>query len=283
MTLTLEEAAELSAMLKSFISFFLIFDIVFFAALTAICIIGVKYFKSSSRLKESGEYLRYTIQGQEDERERIARELHDTVAQDLRWCAQAVGAAVSDDERNRVSSLLVKTLENVRALSYNLAPPDITRRNLAANVMDLCRSFQKRSGVALRLTVSEQLDLTYMTSEQSLNLYRIVQEALSNVEKHGQAQEVTLLMRGNVGEETRGMYLFVTDDGVGFESEALLKNPPKKHFGLTGMIERARLIGAKLQIDSHPGDGTQVSVFLALKPQTESVRVCDGGVCGGGL
>ncbi|WP_407425967.1 sensor histidine kinase [Treponema sp.] len=186
---------ELYAIIHSYTIFFLIFDVLFFASIVLVIFLAIKYLKSDQKLRTSDKYLRYTIQGQEEERARIARELHDTVAQDLRYC-RSLSLKLSDqDLQSDISKILDKSISEVRSMSYNLAPPDITKNDLCANVINLCNTFEEFSDIEIRLTIPENTDTSFLTKEENLNLYRIIQEALNNILKHAQADEVTVLLQ----------------------------------------------------------------------------------------
>ena len=148
-------------------------------------------------------------------------------------------------------------------MSYNLAPPDVIRNDITANVLNLAQNFKEHSDIEFRLTVPDILDSSFLTEEDNLNLYRIVQEALMNIIKHADASEVTLLVRNANGDEADGIYIFICDDGKGFDinENSKTRGSDGKHLGLVGMAERSEFINAKLEIDSHPGEGTQVTVI----------------------
>ena len=255
------EIAKLQGIVHQYTTFFIIFDAVFFITIILIILFAIQMLKSRKRLKSSNRYLRFTIKGQEEERARIARELHDTVAQDLRYCRN-LAEKFEGEEGQQISRLLEKSLSNVRNMSYNLAPPDVIRNDLSANVLNLAQNFREHSDVEFRLTIPDLLVSDYLDEEQNLNLYRIIQEALSNIIKHAEASEVTLLVRNENGDEPKGIYIFISDDGKGFDPQQVqARGTDGNHFGLAGMAERAELIGAKLIIDSHLGEGTQITVI----------------------
>ncbi len=257
-----EQIAQLQSIIHSYTIFFIIFDFVFFIVAVGAIILAIKFLKSKRTMLDSAEHLKFTIQGQEEERGRIARELHDTVAQDLRYCKSLAEKL----EEKELSSILEKSLIEVRSMSYNLAPPDITKNDLVANLVNLCQTFEERSGLDFRLTVTEGIDTYFLTQPENLNLYRIVQESLNNIIKHASASEVTVLIRNEIGSENRGIYIFITDDGKGFDVERRRKIAAEtKHFGLFGMTERARAIGAKLEISSEEGVGTQVTIIKEME------------------
>ena len=261
MVISEQEFERLQNVIHQYTTFFVIFDIVFFITIILVIIFAIQYMKSRKRLKNSSRYLRYAIKGQEEERSRIARELHDTIAQDLRYCRN-LSEKIEGENGVQISKLLEKSLSHVRNISYNLAPPDVIRNDLAANVLNLAQNFREHSKVEFRLAIPDQLDIDFLSEEQNLNLYRIIQEALANVIKHADASEVTLLLRNENGEEQKGIYIFICDDGKGFDPQQIkARGTDGNHFGLVGMAERAELIGAKIEIDSHEGEGTQITII----------------------
>ena len=267
-----QEIAKLQSIVHQYTTFFIVFDIVFFISIILIILFAIQVLKSRRKLKSSSRYLRFTIKGQEEERARIARELHDTVAQDLRYCRNL--SEKIDDKNDpklgkKLSKMLEQSLSYVRSMSYNLAPPDVIRNDIAANVMNLAQNFKEVAGVEIRFTMPEKLNTSFLSEEENLNLYRIVQETLMNIRKHAEASEVTVLLRNENGDEPEGLYIFISDDGKGFDvsDTANSRGTDGSHFGIVGMRERSDFIGAKFVIDSHPDEGTQVSI-VKLKQST---------------
>lgn len=260
-----QEIEKLQNIIQQYTTFFIIFDIVFFITIILIIIFAIQVLKSRRKLRSSNRYLRFTIKGQEEERGRIARELHDTVAQDLRYCRNL--SEKIDDKNDpmlgkKLSHMLEKSLSYVRSMSYNLAPPDVIRNDIAANVMNLAQNFKELADVEIRFTMPEKLDTDFLSEEENLNLYRIIQESLMNIRKHAEASEVTVLLRNANGDEPQGLYIFISDDGKGFDVDKYSESrgADGSHFGIVGMKERSDFIRAKLDIDSHPGEGTQISI-----------------------
>lgn len=253
------EIQRLHGIIHSYTVFFIIFDIVFFAIILGAVGLLIRYLKSQKRLRSSGDYLRYIIRGQEEERARVARELHDTIAQDLRYCRSLADKIGENDLREKLSGLLDKSVHEVRSMSYNLAPPDVTKNDLAANIMNLCQNFTEQSQVEFRMVTPEKADTSFLTKEENFNIYRIVQESLNNILKHAKAEEVTVLLRNEIGDEDKGLYIFITDDGIGFDARRNYVSG-NSHFGLLRMNQRAELIKAKLEISSEPGAGSQIKL-----------------------
>ena len=210
---------ELEAIIQRYTTYFLLFDIVFAIFLFGGVILLIHFAKSRKKLKESKEYLLFTIQGQEEERGRIAQELHDTVAQNLRYCKSLCETTEAAKNLPQIAAFLSKSMVEVRSISYNLAPPDITKNDFLLCVKNLCQEFSENSKIDLRLSILENTDASFLTKDEILNLYRIVQEALTNVLKHAEATEIVILVRNAKGEEGNGLYIFISDDGKGFDTE----------------------------------------------------------------
>jgi signal transduction histidine kinase len=197
-----------------------------------------------------------------EERQRIARELHDSVCQSLfsltlrmravELATERLDAAADPDGRLRASvgtarRLAHDTLAEMRGLVLELRPGALADLGLEQAVRQHAATVASREGLAVRVRGAPSDKLDDDTVE---NLYRIFQEALHNVVKHAGAHTVEVLLGGTVLE--------VADDGIGFDPSVHVPG----HLGLVGMTERARRIGAVLTIDSAPGDGTRLHVEL---------------------
>lgn len=205
------------------------------------------------------------IATQEDERRRIARELHDSTSQNLTSlivglrmmetnCAQCSSISKATDLRNVAS----KTLDEVHDLSMRLRPRVLDDLGLAAALERLTHEWQIR----YKIPVDAAIQLgERLPGEVETAIYRIVQETLTNIARHAQAKSASILV------ERRGdmVRTIVEDDGVGFD---LNTNHGERHLGLLGMRERAELLGGKLIIESAPERGT--SIFIEI-PLTQSV------------
>jgi len=200
------------------------------------------------------------------ERTRLAREIHDGLAQTLAFLklqsAQMQSALAQGDQvrlsrllqesRNALSEAYTETRQAIDNLRLN---PD---EGLLGWLEQAARSFEKATGMQVELTVqAEDFDLL---PEIQAQLVRIVQEALNNVRKHARAQTVRISLRC----WSKDWILEVTDDGQGFDPEDV---PLIAQYGLRGMRERAELIGGEFQITSQPNCGTTVRLFLPGQAQ----------------
>ena len=205
------------------------------------------------------------IAAEEQERARLAGELHDGVAQRLAATSFHLSAArewLADDpqaaavELTRAAALLELAGQETRSAVQALRPPLLDDLGLEAGLRALARDVP---GVDIDVDVDVDVDVAglAMSLEQQTALYRIAQEALNNVVKHAQAGKVTLRL---LCQETT-VVLEVIDDGVG-----LLPDGPQQTYGLRGMADRARLLDAQLDVIGRPGSGTTVRVAVPLGP-----------------
>ena len=256
---------QLEHIIQNYITFFIVFDILFFGMLFVSVLLLIRFLKSKKSLRDSNEYLLYTIHGQEEERSRIARELHDTIAQDLRYCKSLLEKDASGGVCNfQAVELLEKSLSQVRIISYNLSPVDIIKNDLKANLINLCDSMSQTCNIKFRISIPDETDASFLDENEVLNLYRVVQESCTNIIKHSNAEEAVILIRNDSDSEEKGLYIFISDDGCGFDCDAEYYDK-SKHFGIAGMKKRCQLIGADFSIYSVPGEGTQVSIIKKVR------------------
>ena len=199
-----------------------------------------------------------------EERDRIAREMHDSLGQTLSYLGlRLIGLeqllAQGQTERARaalqemeqaVQGAVADVRESILSLKTTLRPD----RGLVATLKEYLGSFGEQTGLQTELRVedSQELSLPHLAQAQVL---RIVQEALTNVRKHAQAHRVTLSLR----HQDQGLEIAVEDDGRGFDLEAVLRDRGPR-FGLQTMRERAEEIGGTFQVDTTPGQGTRVLI-----------------------
>jgi len=212
-------------------------------------------------------YIGAITQGQEDERQRLARELHDDTIQALvalKQRAQLTRRALPKDTPlqalTELETLTEQTIENLRRTIRALRPIYLEDLGLVAALEMLANEAGQNSPlkVAFQKSGTEQR----LAAEVELALYRMVKESLNNILHHAQATQASI----QIEFAAQALHLRVKDNGVGFE---VPKSPaefvPKGHFGLVGLYERAQLIGAGLEITSAPGKGTQLSIYLSIK------------------
>jgi len=191
------------------------------------------------------------------ERNRLARELHDTLAHSLSALNVQLQALrtllVNDIEAaqeavDEMAGLAKRGLEESRQAIQALRTDRLETMGLKGTLRDLLQAFQARSGVQAHLSVAGNEPA--LTAEEAQVLFRIAEEALTNVERHAAAQNVTVRLAYGADR----VDLVIHDDGVGFDPASVHLD----RYGLTGMRERAAMVGATLEVHSRPGGGTEV-------------------------
>jgi PAS domain S-box-containing protein len=218
--------------------------------------------ESEGRLRDLAGFLQ-TVR--EEERTRIARELHDEMGQaltalriDLGWLRSKC-APLGGSTTERVGSALgvvEQSIVSLRRISEDLRPAMLDSLGLAAAVEHHVGQFSQRTGIPCQFTKDrEEFDLN---SDLSTTVFRVVQEALTNVARHASAGEASV----QLSQAEDGISLNISDNGRGFSGAS-----DKKTFGLLGMRERIAMLGGCLEIDSQPGRGTHIVAWLPLKEE----------------
>lgn len=234
------------------------------------------------------------IYAQEEERQRIARELHDDTGQvltllliRLKLLEAQPGADQLASQIAELRGLVSSAIDQVRRLALNLRPPTIDQLGLLPSLRSLGASFTESTHIQVRLDLPrEQITLS---PERTVAIYRVVQEALTNVAKHANAHLVTVTLTLTLtptGASQRQLRAVIHDDGGGFAPEALPNHTLRRAesvrgVGLFGMEERARLAGGALNVQSAPEQGTTITLTVPLERTSvgalRSTREANGG------
>jgi signal transduction histidine kinase len=207
-----------------------------------------------------GELLKKVIGVQEEERKRIARELHDETSQNLATLLLSIETSLSgspEELKKKLMHMKVmagRTLDSIHRLILDLRPSVLDDLGLTSAIRWVAESRLEPSGIDLAFSVSGQE--RRLTPEIETTLFRIGQEAISNIARHAEANSVTIALE--FGQKS--VCLRVEDNGRGFEFDQSLNGS----FGLLGMKERAALLDGALTIDSQPGSGTRLAVTIPV-------------------
>jgi PAS domain S-box-containing protein len=237
----------------------------------------------NARLYEAAEYREHIAQirseqlrqlthqlvtSQEDERARIARELHDEAGQSLTALKISLELLGNDlpVEMQAARQALKEaadqaglTLENLRGIAHNLRPPALDHLGLNLALAGLCGQFESQTQIS---TKYRGFDLPRLPISHEITLYRFVQEALTNIAKHAEATEVQVWLDAQTGM----LEIHVQDNGIGMLFDPLaLKRDDQKGMGLASMKERLNIIDGKLDVQSVPGNGTYLRAKVALR------------------
>ncbi|MCA9932578.1 MAG: GAF domain-containing protein [Ardenticatenaceae bacterium] len=218
-----------------------------------------------------GELLHQVVTAQENERQRIARELHDGTGQTLTALGLGLAAAMEsarqkannnlDNQLHDLRVISAQALQEVHDVIADLRPSLLDNLGLISALRSQVHDLEKRTHIRATLVVSGER--RRLRSALETVVFRIAQEALTNVTKHARAQSVTV----NLHFEPHLLALRVTDDGRGFAPEDALHNRKKNRqaWGLLGMQERAALVGGSCNIMAQPGMGTTIEVTVPLQ------------------
>ncbi len=218
------------------------------------------------REETRAQLLRKVISAQEDERKRIARELHDETSQSLAVLAMGI-EGVQDAIRagrtprlDEVKAVAVRTLEDVHRIILDLRPSVLDDLGLLSAIRWYGERHLQTRGISVRCEFGE-IDRR-LPPEMETALFRICQEAMSNVARHAQATAVLI----EVGLEDDVFRIDIEDDGLGFDRDQVAQREGRRSWGLMGIGERAEILGGTARIESSPGKGTRVEVRIPVPP-----------------
>ena len=226
------------------------------------------------RLRQLSELV---IAAQEAERRRIAADLHDSVSQLLSSVTFRIGMVREElsggnqeltAELDKIKQLLSKGIEEIHRISEGLRPSELDALGLVPAVRSLCREFQDKAKLPIKFEL--EVSSKRLSDAVELTLYRIIQEALNNIQKHSGASQATLRLKQNGAS----LKLNIADNGKGLRA-ASGNSKPLKHpgMGLLNMRERAAFLGGTFSIESNARKGTEIEVRIPLAgpPDANSV------------
>jgi signal transduction histidine kinase len=227
-----------------------------------------KLLKESGRLQEQLRHLSHQILStQEEERKKISRELHDQIAASLTGINLELNALKSQVTGNNralrrkivnTQRLVQNSVEIIHRFARELRPTTLDDLGLIPALHSFTKSLSKQTGIRVRLTLFaavEELD-----NQKRTVLYRVAQEALTNVAKHARATEVDI----DIAKVKDGFSLMIKDNGKSFHVERLLYNRKSKRLGLLGMRERVEMVGGHFRVESEVGKGTTVYAAIPI-------------------
>jgi PAS domain S-box-containing protein len=220
------------------------------------------------------------IKAQETERHKIARDLHDHIAQDL--SSLKIGLQTlfngcltdekkSQDQAQNLIQLLQRSIAEVRNLAYDLRPPGLDQFGLVRTLFTYCEDFAQANNLKIDF-IAAGLDGLSLDDDTQINLYRLIQEALYNVKKHARAKGVTIRLVAS----SPNLMLRIIDDGVGFDvRQWQTKSHKEKRMGLQSMVERVGLLNGSIDIRSHLQKGTGIFITIPIKEQYRDSKIED--------
>ncbi|MBM7022687.1 sensor histidine kinase [Treponema sp. Marseille-Q4523] len=290
-----QQLQDLLSALNLYTSFFLFLIVLCFASFVAVLFSLIHNIKNRKNLQGNREFVSEIIQTQEAERNRISRELHDTVSQNIKTLLlkeKELSAILydSDSKSDEIQFKIEKIIDlekqnqkQLRTIIRNLAVPAVGNIPFKTVINDLCEQFKEQSGIDCSFFVSPDVVLDDFSKEQKHHILRIIQEALNNAKTHAKASETSIVIRkvsrnGNdrrsepvpeqnlqTGEDSICIMIF--DDGQGFAGAAQIESGlySQNHFGMSGMEMRAKLLGGSLVVQSTAEAGTEVRLEIPVR------------------
>ncbi len=218
-------------------------------------------------------YVKETGAAVTDERTRIACEIHDGFVQILAGVNFKLDLCQQLLRKNPRASLatlkeskaqLKLAIQEARQVIFNLRPLHYDKMELISALTNYFKSYQTQTHITTKFTFSGDEQILFPRTK--MFLFRIIQEALGNVEKHAKADRVAIKLDIHIDL----LRVTITDNGVGFDMETVLRDPEKwDHFGIKGILERSRLVGGEGRVESKPGKGTRIVVEVPLGQKEE--------------
>ncbi len=224
-------------------------------------------YRRSKKEREHREFLwRKVVTIQEEDRNHLAMQIHDEMGQDLSALKIFLGlldkdlAGQSPDARERIERMK-KILDGLMTKTHNISellrPPELDEVGLVESISGLIVKHKEMTQASYNFTSPKEA--LVLPAQESLVLYRLVQEGLTNIAKYSHAQHIEIALR----KKDHWVYLAIADDGVGFDAESYLRSPMRRkedkvRLGLQSLKERIELLGGELRIHSRPGAGTRL-------------------------
>ena len=290
-----QQLRDLFLALNLYTSFFFFLIVLCFASFIAVLFSLIHNIKNRKKLQKNREFISEIIQTQEAERNRISRELHDTISQNIKTLLlkeKELSAVLSDynfksDEIQfkieQIIGLEKQNQKQLRTIIQNFAVPAIGTIPFKTVINDLCEQFKEQSGIDCTFFVSPDVELDDFSKEQKHHILRIIQEALNNAQTHAKASETSIVIRkvSRNGNDRRSepvseqnlqagedfICIMIFDDGQGFAGAAQIESGlySQNHFGMSGMEMRAKLLGGSLVVQSNAEAGTEVKLEIPVR------------------
>lgn len=241
------------------------------SALSLIAATGYSYRQRLEKLEKESkaqeEFSRKLIDVQENEKKRIAHELHDTIAHDVLISKQKAMMALKhkndiprlEKALEEISELSSTTISEVRNIAYNLHPHQLERLGFTKTIKSIINEVSKSTDLNF-VFETDNVD-NIISKESEINLFRVVQECISNIIKHSGATEVIL----KVSKTIENIIILIIDNGRGFEVGSKEYTEARSGYGLSGILERIKYMNGDIKIDSELGKGTTLKFIIPIK------------------
>ncbi len=221
------------------------------------------------------EFSRKLVESQENERKRIAAELHDSLGQNLivikneiKKCLKTISEDNRDSETLEfTSSIVTQTLNEIKEIAYNLRPPQLDKLGLKDAISSQVKRVLNTSETAIFMEIDT--DDVEIPPDTEINIFRIIQEGINNILKHSSASEAIIKLK----KVKENIYLEISDNGEGFDNKKEKKqNAAFEGFGLKGIAERATMLGGTFQVNSKKGVETTLKIVIPICRSNASTK-----------
>ena len=218
--------------------------------------------KIASLLKEQElEIVTANVKGQDNERKRLAQELHDSIGGSLAAIKLQLSNVSNNESLKNISNQIDDTYNQVRTISHNLIPKKI-QDNLFVELIERYLKNLRTKETAIVFQVHPKEEINHIDKNIKVTLYAIIQELLTNAIKHAKATEINIYLN----KHNDGINLIFEDNGIGFQKSVLAKG-----IGLTNIENRVKVLFGNIQIDSHPKSGTVIIIDIPLKTKENEI------------
>ncbi|CAM3512527.1 sensor histidine kinase [Aequorivita lipolytica] len=221
-------------------------------SITTISIFLIYYFRNKTEQKRNETYTHNLLKAQEEERTRVARELHDSVGQKLMLLTKKTKITGNQE----MESLASNTLEELRTISRGLHPATLERLGPTVAIRNMVDEVDSNTGIFFTHEI-EDID-ALISREASLHLYRIIQETLNNMVKHADAKAASVIIE----KKKNIIEVIISDNGKGFEISEKIKT--SSSLGMKTLLERAKILNSKLDIKSQINKGTTITLIIPI-------------------
>ena len=232
----------------------------------------IKHDKNTSTILKERNKMIFDIQ--EKERAKISRDIHDSVVQDIRVLRLETENLVVDEKskarQTKIADLATDCIIKLRNICYNLTPAELANHNtgdsskleLISIINSLVQQFSSRTHIPCVFKVEEGFEYPVLEKEKTQNLFRVIQESLTNIEKHSYATQASIFLK----KDGNTLFIYITDDGIGCNPNELDKKlKSKEHLGLRSMKDRMELIGGSIDFFTSQNDGMEIKIELPLE------------------
>jgi len=244
-----------------------------FKLIASTCVVFLIFFFIERRIRGfkkvhaiQQRFSKLLIDSQENERKRIASELHDSIGQDLiiiknraMFGLDAPTNKIKDEQIKEIIDISSQTIKEVREIAYNLRPYQLGKLGLTAAAESIIKKAAAATNIKFALNIKNVDDT--LTEDNEIHFFRIIQECLNNAIKHSNAREIKIKIDKN---DNRLIFEY-SDDGIGFNKELLTLEKEKTGMGLFDISERVKILDGSLNIDTYPGRGVTILIQFPLR------------------